>query len=111
MNGRRGNGGGGNTSGGNGNGDPPQFEDLTSPYYLHPSVNPTLQLVSQPLIGSNYTNWSRSVITALIAKNKLQFVNEVLPRPDDGDLLFSSWICWKSMVVSWLRNSFTSDLF
>ncbi|XP_042064175.1 uncharacterized protein LOC121807901 [Salvia splendens] len=45
----------------------PSMEDSSSPYYLHPSDNPSLQLVPQVLTGSNYINWSRSVNTALLA--------------------------------------------
>ncbi|XP_042045981.1 uncharacterized protein LOC121792190 [Salvia splendens] len=86
-------------------------DDHTSPYYLHLSDNPSLQLVPQVLIGSNYINKSRYVITALIAKNKLQFVDGSLLRPnDDDDLLFSAWIRCNSMAVSWLRNSVSPQI-
>ena len=85
-------------------------EDSSSPYYLHPSDNPGLQLVSQLLVGSNYINWSRSMSTALLAKNKLPFVNGVLLRPHDDDLLYSAWIRCNSMVVSWLRNSVSPQI-
>ncbi|XP_042012146.1 uncharacterized protein LOC121760568 [Salvia splendens] len=83
---------------------PVPVEDSFSPYYLHPSDNPGLQLVSQLLDGSNYINWSRSISTALLPKNKLLFVNGVLLRPSNDDLLFSAWLRCNSMVVSWLRN-------
>ncbi|XP_041995744.1 uncharacterized protein LOC121745866 [Salvia splendens] len=86
------------------------IEDHTSPYYLHPSDNPSLQLVSQVLIGSKFINWSRSVTTALVAKNKIQFVDGSLLRPQDDDLLFSAWIRCNSMVVSWLRNSVSPQI-
>lgn len=96
---------------GNRGGDQIVFaEDHTSPYYLHPSDNPSLQLVPQLLIGSNYINWSRSVVTALIAKNKLPFVDGSLLRPSDDDLLFSAWIRCNSMVVSWIRNSVSPQI-
>ncbi|XP_042053398.1 uncharacterized protein LOC121798426 [Salvia splendens] len=85
-------------------------EDNTSPYYLHASDNPSLQLVPHLLIGSNYINWSRSVVTALIAKNKLSFVNGSLPRPLIDDLLSPSWIRCNSMVISWLRNSVSPQI-
>ncbi|XP_042051665.1 uncharacterized protein LOC121796960 [Salvia splendens] len=85
-------------------------DDHTSSYYLHPSDNPSLQLVSQVLIGSNSINWSRSVVTALIAKNKLQFIDGSLLRPTDDDLLSSAWIRCNSMVVSWMRNSVSPQI-
>ncbi|XP_047965153.1 uncharacterized protein LOC125209603 [Salvia hispanica] len=81
-------------------------EDNSSPYYLHLSDSPRIAAsFSQVLIGSNYLNWSRSVDTALLAKNKLLFVNGGLLRPDEDHLLFPQWIRCNSMVVSWLRNS------
>lgn len=80
-------------------------EDSTSHYYLHPSDNLGLQLVSQLLVGSNYINWSRSISTALFSWEKLLFVNGVLLRPHDDDLLYSAWIRCNCMVVSWFRNS------
>ncbi|XP_042003898.1 uncharacterized protein LOC121752873 [Salvia splendens] len=86
------------------------MEDNSSPYYLHPSDNPSLQLVPHVLTGSNYIHWSRSVNTALLAKNKIAFVNGALRRPHDDDLLFLAWLRYNSMVVSWLRNSISPQI-
>ncbi|XP_042067139.1 uncharacterized protein LOC121810436 [Salvia splendens] len=88
----------------------PPTEDFSSPYYLHPSDNPDLQLVSQPLNGSNYINWSRSMSTALLAKNKILFVNGVLLKPTEDDLLYAAWIRCNSMVVSWIMNSLSPQI-
>ncbi|XP_042012210.1 uncharacterized protein LOC121760635 [Salvia splendens] len=88
----------------------PPMEDSSSPYYLHPSDNPSFQLVPHVLIGSNYINWSRSVTTTLLAKNKIAFVNGTLPRPTEDDWLFSAWLRCNNMVVSWLRNSISAQI-
>ncbi|XP_041993277.1 uncharacterized protein LOC121743933 [Salvia splendens] len=88
----------------------PPAEDFSSPYFLHPSDNPGIQLVSQVLDGSNYVNWSRSMSTALLAKNKLVFTNGTLPKPQDDDLLYHAWIRCNSMVVSWIRNSLSPQI-
>jgi hypothetical protein len=37
------------------------------------------------LTGDNYYTWSRSMFMALTAKNKLQFINGTLPRPNPSD--------------------------
>ena len=42
---------------------------------LHNSDHPGMILVTAPLTGSNYLIWSRSMKIALIAKQKLGFVN------------------------------------
>jgi len=47
--------------------------------YLHPSENPATPLVSPVLDSPNYHFWSRLVITALSAKNKLEFIKGVIP--------------------------------
>ncbi|XP_042006093.1 uncharacterized protein LOC121754867 [Salvia splendens] len=78
------------------------MEDNSSPYYLHPNDNPSLQLVPHVLTGSNYIHWSRSVNTALLVKNKISFVND--------DLLFPAWLRCNSMVVSWLQNSISPQI-
>ncbi|XP_042059385.1 uncharacterized protein LOC121803870 [Salvia splendens] len=44
----------------------PPMEDTSSPYYLHPSDNPSFQLVPHVLTGSNYINWSRSICSSIM---------------------------------------------
>ena len=85
-------------------------EDTSSPYFLHPSDNPDVILVPQLLIGSNYITWSRSFITALLAKDKLVFVDGSILRPNRDDLLYPSWIRCNSMVIARLRNSVSSKI-
>ncbi|BAT74242.1 hypothetical protein VIGAN_01186600 [Vigna angularis var. angularis] len=52
--------------------------------YLHPGENPTAALVSPVLDGTNYHSWSRSMLTTLSAKNKIEFVlRNVRPRDKD----------------------------
>ncbi|XP_042041420.1 uncharacterized protein LOC121786885 [Salvia splendens] len=88
----------------------PPAEDTSSPYFIHPSDNPGVVLVPQPLIGSNYSTWSRSFIIALLAKNKLVFVDGSILRPNGDDLLHQAWIRCNSMVVAWLRNSVSPQI-
>ena len=88
----------------------PPAEDTSSPYFLHPSDNPGVILVPQLLIGSNYSTWSRSFITALLAKNKLVFVDGSILRPNRDDLLYQAWFRCNSMVVAWLRNSVSAQI-
>jgi hypothetical protein len=54
------------------------IEDF-SPYHLHHGDSPGTVLVSQLLDGDNYHTWSRPMVMALTAKNKLSFLN------GDGD--------------------------
>ncbi|KAF8414255.1 hypothetical protein HHK36_002255 [Tetracentron sinense] len=50
-------------------------EESYNPYYFHNGDNPGLVLVSQPLDGENYPTWSRSMLMAMTAKNKLGFLD------------------------------------
>ena len=70
--------------------------------YLHPSENPATPLVSPVLDSTNYHFWIRSVLTALSAKNKLEFVKCVVPRPSEIDSSSSSSTRCNNMVASWL---------
>ncbi|XP_057792112.1 uncharacterized protein LOC131008970 [Salvia miltiorrhiza] len=88
----------------------PPHEDQSSPYYLSSSDNPGVQLVTQQLNGSNYVNWNRSMMTALMAKNKLAFVDGTIDRPQPTEAIYSQWLRCNSMVVSWLRNSVVPDI-
>ncbi|XP_042009018.1 uncharacterized protein LOC121757557 [Salvia splendens] len=54
--------------------------------------------------------WSRSFTTALLAKNKLVFVDGSILRPPREDLLYNQWIRCNSMVISWIRNSISSQI-
>ena len=73
--------------------------------YLHPGENPTASLVSPVLDSTNYHSWSRSIITALSAKNKVEFILGTHPCPLMNDSTYSAWIRCNNMVVSWLVHS------
>ncbi|XP_006586460.1 uncharacterized protein [Glycine max] len=73
--------------------------------YLHPSENPAVALVSPVLDSSNYHSWSRSMITALSAKNKVEFVNGKALEPLKSDRTYGAWSRCNNIVVSWLVHS------
>nr|KYP72716.1 hypothetical protein KK1_005316 [Cajanus cajan] len=73
--------------------------------YLHPSKNPATALVSPVLDSTNYHSWSRSILTALSAKNKIEFVDGSAPQPPKSDVTYPTWKRCNNMVVSWLVHS------
>ncbi|XP_068475385.1 uncharacterized protein [Phaseolus vulgaris] len=91
------------------NGNPTLMPLLEQPMnnflYLHPSENPAASLVSPVLDSTNYHSWSRSFITALSAKNKVEFILGSHPCPQRDDPTFSSWTRCNNMVVFWLVHS------
>jgi Trp operon repressor len=67
-------------------------------------------LVSQPLTGENYNSWSRSMLMALNAKNKLCLLDGSLPKPSDSSTIFKNWTRCNDMVLSWIINSVSKDI-
>jgi len=78
--------------------------------YLHPGESLAVALVSHVLDLGNYHSWSRSMLTALSAKNKLQFVNGVTVEPKNAVTLCNAWTRCNNMVVSWLVHSISPQI-
>ncbi|GAU26486.1 hypothetical protein TSUD_294550 [Trifolium subterraneum] len=76
-----------------------------NPYYVHPNESTTAALVSPLLDGKNYHAWSRSMMKAVIMKNKLRFMDGSCPMPDPFDPTYEPWIRCNNLVLSWLMNS------
>ena len=55
--------------------------DFPSPYFVHHSDHLGLMLVPTRLNGPNYQSWSKSMIHALTAKNKIRFINGSIKPP------------------------------
>ena len=89
------------------------LDDPSNPLYLHHGDSHGAMLVYQPLVGENYPTWARSMQMALIAKNKLGFI--------DGTFTLSSpmvktpsaiqaWIRCNKIVASWILNSISQEI-
>lgn len=80
-------------------------------YLLQNGDNLVIVLVTQPLIEDNYNTWSRSILVALNAKNKIEFIAKIISEPCSTiDPLYSSLKKINNMVLSWLLNSLSKDL-
>ncbi len=92
-------------------GSPSIFTNPTSPFYLPQGESPRAILVSQPLISENYNTWSRSMLMALIGKNKLAFVDGSLPQPSvDAGTEYHAWIRCNNRILSWILNSVSKEI-
>jgi hypothetical protein len=86
-------------------------EESLNPYYLHHGDSPGSMLVSQLLDGENYQTWSRSMVMALTAKNKLGFIDGSIKKPSDvAGSVYRAWIRCNTMVLSWILNSISKDI-
>jgi hypothetical protein len=79
--------------------------DTESVFHVHPSEGPNSVQITPLLDGSNYLSWSRSMIRALGAKNKLKFVDGSMEVPDEEDLNRSAWERCNHLIQSCIINS------
>nr|GMC77861.1 uncharacterized protein LOC109192811 [Ipomoea batatas] len=84
--------------------------DSASPFYLHPSENPSLILVSTVLDGCNYHPWARAMEMSLLSKNKLGFVDSTIAMPDVNDVKFPYWKRCNNMVSTWITRSVSTEI-
>lgn len=66
--------------------------------YLNPGDHPWLNLGSVPLIETNYIAWSHKIITALMAKGKLGYINGKLTKPEEGAVEYNMKPGWNLML-------------
>uniref|UniRef100_A0A803MEU6 Retrotransposon Copia-like N-terminal domain-containing protein n=1 Tax=Chenopodium quinoa TaxID=63459 RepID=A0A803MEU6_CHEQI len=85
-------------------------QDPRSVYYIHPSENPTVSLVSEKFNGENYQDWKRGMVLALSMKNKMSFIDGSLPIPGDADPLFNAWSRCNNMIISYILRSLDNTL-
>ncbi|KAA3466808.1 UBN2_3 domain-containing protein [Gossypium australe] len=85
--------------------------DFNNPLYMHPFDTPGTLLVSHQLVGvENYYVWSRTMKIALLAKNKLGFVNGTCSKDSLPDEMGYQWERCNAIVLSWILNTISKDL-
>ncbi|KAM6593677.1 uncharacterized protein LOC115710762 [Cannabis sativa] len=85
--------------------------DLSNPYFLSNGDNPGVVLVPKILKGSeNYSTCRRSMSIALVARNKVKFVNGKLPQPDDDHEDYDSWCRCNSTVIYWILHAISDEI-
>ncbi|KAI5344941.1 hypothetical protein L3X38_012818 [Prunus dulcis] len=74
--------------------------DSSHPYFVSHSDHPGLMLVPTKL--TNYPSWSKSMIHALTAKNKIGFVNGSIKPPSETEqpTKYALWNQCNSMILS-----------
>ncbi|KAJ0855244.1 putative transcription factor interactor and regulator CCHC(Zn) family [Helianthus annuus] len=86
--------------------------DIGDPLFLHPSDSSSLTIVGIKLKGTeNYRVWSSAMKLALEAKNKFGFIDGKCKKNSEDDVLSSQWDRCNSVVLSWLLNSVSEELY
>ncbi|KAL5819423.1 hypothetical protein ACOSQ4_023265 [Xanthoceras sorbifolium] len=86
--------------------------DPSNPYFVHHSDQPGHMLVPTKLNGANYPSWSKSMILALTAKNKIGFIDGSIESPSETEhpTEYALWNQCNSIILSWLTHSLEPDL-
>ncbi|WOH06718.1 hypothetical protein DCAR_0626146 [Daucus carota subsp. sativus] len=61
-----------------------------------------MKLVSVQFDGTGYSDWKRSLLISLSAKNKIGFVDGSIEKPDVLDVTYKAWERCNSMMISWI---------
>ncbi|KAJ0836374.1 putative transcription factor interactor and regulator CCHC(Zn) family [Helianthus annuus] len=86
--------------------------DFGNPLYLHPSDTTNVLIISVKLTGTdNYAIWSNAMTLALQIKNKVGFIDGKCVRPTNNDALANQWDRCNSIVLSWILNSISEELY
>ncbi|CAL1392671.1 unnamed protein product [Linum trigynum] len=70
---------------------PNVVDPASDPFFLHGSEQPGSLLVDEKLTTTNYNDWSRAMLNALAAKNKLSFINASIPELPVTDPRHGAW--------------------
>lgn len=76
---------------------------------MFPDAN-TTQLVSVKFNGSGYSNWKRSMMLSLSAKNKVGFVDGSVAKPEITFMDYKAWERCNDFVCSWLLCNIDDSL-
>ncbi|CAH9119055.1 unnamed protein product [Cuscuta epithymum] len=88
-----------------------KINDPSSPYFLHPSDSPGVNICGMTLRGeSNYREWRTSMTNAFRAKRKAGFLDGTIQRPTTRAEDIEDWISVNSMLVGWIMTSIEPSL-
>lgn len=82
---------------------------MEDPMNLMNADHPGMILVTAVLTEMNFLTWSKSMVRALEAKNKLVFVNGSLTQPLTGPEV-ARWKRADQMLYSWIVNSMSKEI-
>ena len=84
--------------------------DHNSPYYLHPSDYPRQMQVNDALSDKNYADWIQEMENFLFAKNKVEFVDGSIKRPDKSSKDYMAWMRVDAMIKGWLTTAMEKEI-
>ncbi|KAJ0545438.1 putative retrotransposon gag domain, retrotransposon Copia-like protein [Helianthus annuus] len=86
--------------------------DFGDPLYLHSSDTNNLSIINLKLTGTeNYSIWASSMELALLVKNKTGFIDGTCVKSTSNTTLAKQWERCNSVVLSWILNSISEELY
>ncbi|GJZ92168.1 LTR copia-type gag-polypeptide [Tanacetum coccineum] len=76
-----------------------------SPYYLHPSDYPKQLHVNEVLTDNNLADWSQEMTNFLFSKNKIEFVDRTIKKPEKTSKDYMPWMRVDAMIKGWLTTA------
>lgn len=66
--------------------------DFDDPFFLHPSDNGVVSIISFKFFGiENFRIWKSSITRALKVRNKLGFIDKTFPKPTVDENKIRKW--------------------
>ncbi|KAJ9542625.1 hypothetical protein OSB04_029131 [Centaurea solstitialis] len=81
-----------------------------SPYYLHPSDYPKQLHVNEILNDNNFADWSQEMTNFLFAKNKIEFVDGTIKKPEKASKDYMPWMRVDAMIKGWLTTAMEKNI-
>lgn len=72
--------------------------------------NPSLQITTVKLDGSNYLAWSRSALLSIKSRGMVDYLTGKRKEPDISDPAYAKWDSENSLVMSWLIHSMQPEI-
>ena len=86
--------------------------DQFDPLYLHSNDTNGIPLINFKLEGpENYKVWSAAITIAIHTKNKRDFINGKIERPEDAGFLQEQWDRCNYVVLSWILGCVSQEVF
>ncbi|XP_028795942.1 uncharacterized protein LOC114751436 [Neltuma alba] len=67
-------------------------------------------IIAHKLNGSNYLQWSQSVLMYLRGRRKEEYITGEAPQLKPGDSNYNTWFAENNLVMTWLCNSMTVEI-
>ncbi|XP_074350333.1 uncharacterized protein LOC141689818 isoform X2 [Apium graveolens] len=84
--------------------------DHDNPLHLQSSDSPAMKLVNDVFDGTGFSNWKRSMLIVLSARNKVCFVDGSFPKPASNSPTLKSWSRCNDMVISWILGGLSKSI-